>query len=101
MVGAKRKGLGPLRPVEETFGGAVRSAREALGETKSDLGRAVGVRGSTVMNWEHDVSLPNGPNMSALMSYLTGAHPDLPEHSRRQLDRAVLFLENVYRYDAG
>lgn len=53
-----------------TFGDRVAAAREQSGLTQKDLARRLGVRTSTVRNWEDDLSEPRANRLSMMAGLL-------------------------------
>lgn len=53
-----------------TFGDRVAGAREALGLTRSDLAKRLGVKLKTVTGWEEDVSEPRANKLQMLAGVL-------------------------------
>ncbi len=57
-------------PASSTFGDRMASAREAAGMTQEDLARRLGVRPSTLVKWEDDLSEPRANRLSMLAGLL-------------------------------
>ncbi len=53
-------------PAETTFGDRLAGAREAAGLSQDDLANRLGVRLTTVEDWENDVSEPRGNRLSMM-----------------------------------
>ena len=74
-------------PEAATFGDRVAAAREAAGMNQSQLARRLGVKKSTLMVWEQDLSEPRANKLSMMagllnvsMSWLlTGEGDGMPE----------------------
>lgn len=69
-----------------TFGDRLVAAREASGLAQAELAQRLGVRDTTVMDWEEDQSAPRGNRMQMLAGLLnvslvwlmTGEGPGIP-----------------------
>lgn len=57
-------------PETATFGDRVAGAREAAGMTQSQLARLLGVKKSTLIGWEDDVSEPRANKLQMLAGML-------------------------------
>ena len=53
-----------------TFGDRVAAARDQTGLTQKDLARRLGIRTSTVRNWEDDLSEPRANRLSMMAGLL-------------------------------
>ncbi|KIC44859.1 MAG: helix-turn-helix domain-containing protein [Ruegeria sp.] len=53
-------------PDAATFGDRLAGAREAAGMTQSDLARRLGVKKSTIVAWENDLSEPRANRLSMM-----------------------------------
>ncbi len=57
-------------PDTATFGDRVAAAREAAGMTQGQLARRLGVKKSTLMGWEQDLSEPRANKLSMMSGLL-------------------------------
>lgn len=57
-------------PDAATFGDRVAAARDAAGLSQKDLARRLGVRTSTLRNWEEDLSEPRANRLSMMAGIL-------------------------------
>lgn len=57
-------------PSTATFGDRVTGAREAAGMSQAELARRIGVRKSTLVGWEDDMSEPRANKLSMLAGLL-------------------------------
>ena len=57
-------------PEATTFGDRIAGARELAGMTQADLARRIGVRDTTLENWENDHSEPRANRLSMLAGLL-------------------------------
>lgn len=57
-------------PEAATFGDRVAAAREQAGLTQKELARRLGIRTSTVRNWENDLSEPRANRLSMMAGML-------------------------------
>ncbi len=57
-------------PDEATFGDRVAGAREATGMTQAQLARRLGIKKSTLVDWENDLSEPRANKLSMLAGVL-------------------------------
>ncbi|MBE1294936.1 helix-turn-helix domain-containing protein [Phycobacter azelaicus] len=81
-------------PEAATFGDRVAAAREAAGMNQSQLARRLGVKKSTLMGWEQDLSEPRANKLSMMagllnvsMSWLlTGEGDGMPEPGDLELE---------------
>lgn len=81
-------------PEAATFGDRVAAAREAADMTQAQLARRLGVKKTTLMGWEQDLSEPRANKLSMVsgllnvsMSWLlTGAGEGMSEPSEMDLD---------------
>ncbi|MEY8837895.1 multiprotein-bridging factor 1 family protein [Cribrihabitans sp. XS_ASV171] len=89
-------------PESATFGDRVAGAREAAGMTQAQMARRLGVKKSTVVGWEDDVSEPRANKLSmmagllnvSIMWLLTGEGAGAePPDSEEAPDLAVVVAE--------
>lgn len=88
-----------------TFGDRISAARDALGLTVSQLARRLGVKESTLQNWEDDRSEPRANKIQILSGLLNvsiiwlmtgeGVGPDFKRRADAQNDEAAAILEEV------
>jgi len=95
-------------PEAATFGDRVAGAREAAGMTQTQLARRLGVKKSTVVAWENDLSEPRANKLSmmagmlnvSIMWLLTGEGegmdaPDVAEAADMELAPLVAELRAI------
>lgn len=88
---------------EATFGDRLAGAREAAGMDQKDLAKRIGVKLSTVRNWENDLAEPRAQRLSQLSGLLNvslrwllmgeGNGPDAPDDVIMPSDIADVLLE--------
>ena len=57
-------------PEAATFGDRLAAAREAAGMTQASLAKRLGVKPTTIRNWENDVSEPRATRLSMMAGLL-------------------------------
>jgi DNA-binding XRE family transcriptional regulator len=72
-----------------TFGDRLAGAREAAGLSQEDLAQRLGVRLTTLQNWEEDLAEPRGNRLQA-----TGLTPPTP--LRKRLPRPLRRLSRIF-----
>jgi len=92
-------------PDTATFGDRVAGAREAQGMTQAQLARFLGVRKSTLVGWEDDVSEPRANKLSMLAGMLNvsitwlltgeGDGPDWPGDEAEDAPAMAAFLAEI------
>lgn len=73
---------------DDTMGGRIVSAREAAGMTSAELARRLGVKASTLRNWETDRAEPRA-NRLTMLAGLIGVSPGwlLAGHGESPVER--------------
>lgn len=90
-------------PESATFGDRVTAARDAAGMTQEALAKRLGIKKSTLRNWENDVAEPRANRLSMLAGILNvsmmwlingeGEGVEAPEVDAMPLDLAEILLE--------
>ena len=90
-------------PEASTFGDRVTGAREAAGMTQKTLSKRLGIKLSTLQNWENDVSEPRANKLQMAAGLLNvsirwlltgeGTGPDEPDFSAVEEDLKQIILD--------